>query len=181
MHYRQNKYRHNVFDSARVIVLHWICCSICLLWRRGAFWKEYVTSGWVCYREQVVDTCGSEPQMLTFLITSTSLSSKDFLKKKSQFPSLSLQENLHGEGARGCPTIKFLLLICFEKWNLSRWISQHVIMVQIISINKRVKVVQMGIEKEMKRKNRRRRGQKAKQYRAWDENDDEQIPALLVL
>lgn len=80
MHYRQNKYRHNVFDSARVIVLHWVCCSICLLWRRGAFWKEYVTSGWVCYREQVVDTCGSEPQMLAFLITSTSLSSKDFLK-----------------------------------------------------------------------------------------------------
>lgn len=63
-----------------VIVLHWVGCS-----------DTEGPSGWVCYREQVVDTCCGRPPMLTFLIMSTSLSSKTLLWIR-EFPSFWLQE-----------------------------------------------------------------------------------------
>lgn len=79
----------------------------------GPFREQHATPGWVRYREQVVDMCCTEPQMLTFLIISASLSSKEsfIINEGVSFCFFRCRKNLQSEGAKGSSAITFLLLI----------------------------------------------------------------------
>ncbi len=172
MHYRLKEYRYDVFDSAGCdCVTLGLLLYLPHLTQRGLLEE----SMWL----QVGSVTGNrwwtraaESLRCSHSLLWVHLCHQRIFYKSGSFLPFCYRKNLDGEGAKGSSDIKFLPLILFEKYNLSRWILQTCLFC-LDEMELRVKEVQREEENEMKKEEYEEMGSERER-----KNDDEQISAL---